>query len=140
MLQEFTFQCFFRHFWRDKRLAFEDRLTQLVGDQEDSGGGLGDGGVGSNETIETLMLNSIMLSRVWKPDTFFRGNGQNSYIHDITRPNQLFRLNRKGEINFSTRSQLSIPDLQFKVLEFVLTTTKYWSKLSTGHNLVSRTA
>ncbi|XP_063717530.1 gamma-aminobutyric acid receptor subunit gamma-2-like isoform X2 [Symsagittifera roscoffensis] len=107
VIPEFTFQCFFRHFWRDKRLAFEDRLTQLVGDQGDSGGGLGDGGVGSNETIETLMLNSIMLSRVWKPDTFFRGNGQNSYIHDITRPNQLFRLNRKGEINFSTRLTIS---------------------------------
>ncbi|XP_063728429.1 gamma-aminobutyric acid receptor subunit alpha-5-like [Symsagittifera roscoffensis] len=91
---EFTFQCFFRHFWTDKRLAFQNHSLFETYKTD------------PNEVSE-LILNSIMLEKVWKPDTFFRGNGLNSHIHDITRPNQLFRLRNNGYIIFSTRLTVS---------------------------------
>ncbi|XP_075254238.1 gamma-aminobutyric acid receptor subunit alpha-5-like [Convolutriloba macropyga] len=94
VFQEFTFQCFFRHFWTDKRLAFQNHtLFDVYKTNPDE--------------VSELILNSIMLEKVWKPDTFFRGNGLNSHIHDITRPNQLFRLRNNGYIIFSTRLTVS---------------------------------
>jgi len=43
-----------------------------------------------------------MLEGIWKPDTFFY-NGKKSYLHTITTPNKLLRINRDGHILYSVR-------------------------------------
>lgn len=63
--------------WQDKRLAF-------------------------NGPIETLSLSIKMLEGIWKPDTFFY-NGKKSYLHLVTTPNKLLRINKDGSILYSVR-------------------------------------
>lgn len=63
--------------WQDRRLSF-------------------------NAPIETLSLSIKMLEGIWKPDTFFY-NGKKSYLHTITTPNKLLRINRDGSILYSVR-------------------------------------
>ena len=69
--------CYLRQEWRDDRLKFKGPLKKLS-------------------------LNIKMLEALWKPDTFFR-NGLGSYVHTITRPNKLFRINQDGKILYSMR-------------------------------------
>lgn len=69
--------CYLRQEWRDSRLRFRGPLKQLS-------------------------LNIKMLEALWKPDTFFR-NGLGSYVHTITRPNKLFRIDQEGHILYSMR-------------------------------------
>lgn len=75
----FSMDCYFRQNWRDARLSFvpEGNITEL------------------RPSIR-------MLDEIWKPDTFFL-NGQESYLHTITHPNKLFRINTDGEILYSQR-------------------------------------
>ena len=69
--------CYLRQEWQDDRLRFKGPLEQLT-------------------------LNIKMLEALWKPDTYFH-NGHGSYIHTITRPNKLFRINQDGKILYSMR-------------------------------------
>lgn len=63
--------------WQDRRLSF-------------------------NGPIETLSLSIKMLEGIWKPDTFIY-NGKKSYLHTITTPNKLLRINKDGSILYSVR-------------------------------------
>ncbi|KAJ8919451.1 hypothetical protein NQ315_016551 [Exocentrus adspersus] len=74
---EYSMDCYFRQYWRDKRLSF-----------------LG--------PIKSLSLSIKMLERIWRPDTYFY-NGKNSYVHTITVPNKLLRISQDGDILYSMR-------------------------------------
>ncbi|KAL1506054.1 hypothetical protein ABEB36_005486 [Hypothenemus hampei] len=74
---EYSMDCYFRQYWRDQRLSF-------VG------------------PIKSLSLSIKMLERIWRPDTYFY-NGKNSYVHTITVPNKLLRINQEGDILYSMR-------------------------------------
>ncbi|GAB0097059.1 Gamma-aminobutyric acid receptor alpha-like [Sergentomyia squamirostris] len=74
---DYSMDCYFRQYWRDKRLSFHG-------------------------PIKSLSLSISMLSRIWKPDTFFY-NGKQSHIHTITVPNKLLRLSQEGDILYSMR-------------------------------------
>lgn len=69
--------AFYQKSWQDSRLAF-------------------------NGPIETLSLSIKMLEGIWKPDTFIY-NGKKSYLHTITTPNKLLRINKDGSILYSVR-------------------------------------
>ncbi|KAL3310256.1 hypothetical protein Ciccas_011182 [Cichlidogyrus casuarinus] len=75
----YSFDCYFRQYWNDKRLKFdhEDELTQL-------------------------QLNNIMLRKIWKPDSHFL-NGKKSHLHSVTSPNVLFRIEKNGNVRYSMR-------------------------------------
>lgn len=75
--QEYSMDCYFRQYWRDRRLSF-----------------LG--------PIKSLSLSIKMLERIWRPDTYFY-NGKNSYVHTITVPNKLLRISQDGDILYSMR-------------------------------------
>ena len=69
--------CYFRQGWVDQRLAF-------------------------NGSMETLTVSINLLDRIWKPDTHFL-NGRRSYLHTVTSPNKLLRINQDGRILYSMR-------------------------------------
>ncbi|UYV65366.1 GABRA4 [Cordylochernes scorpioides] len=75
--KEYAMDCYFRQKWQDQRLRFEGR-------------------------IKSLSLNIKMLEKIWKPDTFFH-NGKGSYLHTITRPNKLLRIQQDGSVLYSMR-------------------------------------
>ncbi|XP_055684188.1 gamma-aminobutyric acid receptor alpha-like [Lutzomyia longipalpis] len=74
---DYSMDCYFRQYWRDKRLSFQG-------------------------PIKSLSLSISMLSRIWKPDTYFY-NGKQSHVHTITVPNKLLRLSQEGDILYSMR-------------------------------------
>ncbi|XP_058821114.1 gamma-aminobutyric acid receptor subunit alpha-6 isoform X2 [Topomyia yanbarensis] len=74
---DYSMDCYFRQYWRDKRLSFRG-------------------------PIKSLSLSIKMLERIWRPDTYFY-NGKHSHIHTITVPNKLLRLSQDGEILYSMR-------------------------------------
>ncbi|EDW26951.1 GL25394 [Drosophila persimilis] len=74
---EYSMDCYFRQYWRDKRLSFEG-------------------------PIKSLSLSIKMLDKIWRPDTYFY-NGKHSHIHTITVPNKLLRLGQDGGILYSMR-------------------------------------
>ncbi|XP_055522907.1 gamma-aminobutyric acid receptor subunit alpha-6 [Wyeomyia smithii] len=74
---DYSMDCYFRQYWRDKRLSFHG-------------------------PIKSLSLSIKMLERIWRPDTYFY-NGKHSHIHTITVPNKLLRLSQDGEILYSMR-------------------------------------
>ncbi|CAD5114971.1 DgyrCDS4001 [Dimorphilus gyrociliatus] len=74
----YQMDCYFRQSWVDKRLQF------------DSG------------EIETLRVSITFLEKIWKPDTHFL-NGKQSYLHTVTSPNKLLRVNKDGRILYSMR-------------------------------------
>uniref|UniRef100_A0A1I8IYR8 Gamma-aminobutyric acid receptor subunit alpha-6 n=1 Tax=Macrostomum lignano TaxID=282301 RepID=A0A1I8IYR8_9PLAT len=75
----FSFDCYFRQEWMDARLTFP-----------------------THHNFSHLQLNEKMLRDIWKPDTYFV-NGMGSYLHNITSPNVLFRINSTGHILYSMR-------------------------------------
>ena len=77
--------CYFRQYWRDKRLSFKGLKNNA-----------------NNLVINQLSLNVAMLEKIWKPDTYFH-NGLDSYLHAITRPNKLLRISENGDITYSIR-------------------------------------
>jgi gamma-aminobutyric acid receptor subunit alpha len=56
----------------------------------------------SFEGNDTLRVSINFLERIWKPDTHFF-NGQKSYIHMVTSPNKLLRIDPNGAILYSMR-------------------------------------
>jgi gamma-aminobutyric acid receptor subunit alpha len=74
---DYSMDCYFRQFWKDKRLSFKG-------------------------PIESLSLSVKMLERIWRPDTYFY-NGKQSHVHTITVPNKLLRLNQDGGILYAMR-------------------------------------
>ena len=72
---------YFRQRWLDERLRFSG--------------------------VSEMAVHISMLQKIWKPDTYFL-NGKDSYLHMITEPNKLLRINPDGTILFSMRS-LVIP-------------------------------
>ncbi|CRL04832.1 CLUMA_CG017885, isoform A [Clunio marinus] len=74
---DYSMDCYFRQYWRDKRLSFKS-------------------------PIKSLSLSIKMLERMWKPDTYFY-NAKKSHIHTITVPNKLLRLSDNGDILYSMR-------------------------------------
>uniref|UniRef100_A0A1B0DRB5 Gamma-aminobutyric acid receptor alpha-like n=1 Tax=Phlebotomus papatasi TaxID=29031 RepID=A0A1B0DRB5_PHLPP len=79
---DYSMDCYFRQYWRDKRLSFQG-------------------------PIKSLSLSISMLSRIWKPDTYFY-NGKQSHVHTITVPNKLLRLSQEGDILYSMRLTIKI--------------------------------
>lgn len=74
---DYSMDCYFRQYWRDKRLSF-------------------------HSSFKSLSLSIKMLERIWRPDTYFY-NGKHSHIHTITVPNKLLRLTQDGDILYSMR-------------------------------------
>ncbi|XP_030378780.1 gamma-aminobutyric acid receptor alpha-like [Scaptodrosophila lebanonensis] len=74
---DYSMDCYFRQYWRDKRLSFKG-------------------------PIKSLSLSIKMLDKIWRPDTYFY-NGKHSHIHTITVPNKLLRLDQDGGILYSMR-------------------------------------
>ncbi|CAO1385358.1 unnamed protein product [Diamesa hyperborea] len=74
---DYSMDCYFRQYWRDKRLSFKS-------------------------PIKSLSLSIKMLERIWRPDTYFY-NAKKSHIHTITVPNKLLRLSEDGDILYSMR-------------------------------------
>ncbi|KAL7030184.1 hypothetical protein ACKWTF_006564 [Chironomus riparius] len=74
---DYSMDCYFRQYWRDKRLSFKSPFKELS-------------------------LSIKMLERMWKPDTYFY-NAKKSHIHTITVPNKLLRLSEDGDILYSMR-------------------------------------
>ncbi|XP_070491785.1 gamma-aminobutyric acid receptor subunit alpha-1 isoform X5 [Chironomus tepperi] len=74
---DYSMDCYFRQYWRDKRLSFKS-------------------------PFKSLSLSIKMLERMWKPDTYFY-NAKKSHIHTITVPNKLLRLTENGDILYSMR-------------------------------------
>ncbi|KAH8421373.1 hypothetical protein KR009_003280, partial [Drosophila setifemur] len=74
---DYSMDCYFRQYWRDKRLSFKG-------------------------PIKSLSLSIKMLDKIWRPDTYFY-NGKHSHIHTITVPNKLLRLDQNGGILYSMR-------------------------------------
>ncbi|XP_036319098.1 gamma-aminobutyric acid receptor subunit alpha-2-like [Rhagoletis pomonella] len=74
---DYSMDCYFRQYWRDKRLSFQG-------------------------PIQSLSLSIKMLDKIWRPDTYFF-NGKHSHIHTITVPNKLLRLDQNGGILYSMR-------------------------------------
>ncbi|XP_064636322.1 gamma-aminobutyric acid receptor subunit alpha-5-like [Lineus longissimus] len=73
----YSMDCYFRQYWTDKRLRFKGPKRSLP-------------------------VHISILKRIWKPDTFFQ-NGRGSYLHMITTPNKLLRINEDGQILYSMR-------------------------------------
>lgn len=80
VFQIYQFDCYFRQMWTDSRLAFLKPYNYN----------------------KTLSVSIQTLSLIWKPDTYFY-NGRKSYIHDITTPNKLLRIEPNGRILYSMR-------------------------------------
>lgn len=76
-VQTYKMDCYFRQSWVDRRLSFEGSLRTL-----------------------TVSIN--FLDRMWKPDTHFF-NGRASYLHMVTTPNKLLRIDQDGRILYSMR-------------------------------------
>ena len=86
---DFTFDMYFRQFWHDPRLAFEQRPK--------------------------LVLGSEFLNSIWVPDTFYV-NEKTSHYHQATTDNQFLRIMYTGNILKSVRLTVkaSCPlDLQY---------------------------
>lgn len=79
---EYSFDCFFRQRWKDKRLIYNTTLAK-------------------NYTF--LPVSIRMFSKIWKPDTYFY-NGRRSYIHSVPNVNRFFRIASDGSILYSQRS------------------------------------
>ncbi len=77
--QSYQMDCYFRQSWVDTRLRFA--------------------GTGN---FTTLPVSINILERMWKPDTHFF-NGKKSYLHMVTTPNKLLRINADGRILYSMR-------------------------------------
>ncbi len=75
--QAYQMDCYFRQSWVDKRLKFSG-------------------------PIKTLAISVTILDRLWKPDTHFF-NGRKSYLHTVTTPNKLLRIDQNGRILYSMR-------------------------------------
>ncbi|XP_061581093.1 gamma-aminobutyric acid receptor subunit alpha-6a [Cololabis saira] len=91
MEMEYTMDMFFRQMWVDERLKFEG-------------------------PTEILRLNNRMVDKIWIPDTFFR-NSRKSISHNMTTPNQLFRIMQNGTVLYTMRLTISA-ECPMRLLDF----------------------
>ncbi len=75
--QAYQLDCYFRQSWVDERLQFSGPL-------------------------DIIQPSVNIMERLWKPDTHFL-NGKKSYLHVVTTPNKLLRINKEGRILYSMR-------------------------------------
>ena len=80
--EKFTLDCYFRQYWTDPRLSFNESV------------------------LDELAMNWQFLDKIWRPDTFFL-NGKDSYLHKIAVPNRFIRIAPSGRISFSQRLTVS---------------------------------
>ena len=78
MFQDFTLDMYFRQFWQDPRLSFNE------------------------PGLEKLVVGAEYIKLIWVPDTFFV-NEKTAYFHDATTENQFLRILHTGEILRSIR-------------------------------------
>lgn len=82
---------YFRQYWRDHRLAFEDLLPDYIKEKY------------SNDTnYKSMALDANFADRIWKPDLFFILVKQGE-LGKITKPNKLIRLESDGQMFYSQR-------------------------------------
>lgn len=78
VFQDFTLDMYFRQFWQDPRLSFNE------------------------PGLEKLVVGAEYIKLIWVPDTFFV-NEKTAYFHDATTENQFLRILHTGEILRSIR-------------------------------------
>jgi hypothetical protein len=84
---QFSLQCYFRQFWRDRRLQFNDTVVQTNKPKVHTYRMCA-----SSAHFQFLPLNAQrVLNEIWHPDTYIR-NGKYSYLHQLTVPNRLLRI------------------------------------------------
>lgn len=88
---EYTFNCYFRQRWQDKRLAFRSGP-------------------------EMIIVNIKLLEKIWQPYTYF-ANSNTAYIHKVPSSNRFFRINRDGTVLYSMRLKKFKP-LNLKLIFF----------------------
>lgn len=76
---DFTFDMYFRQFWKDGRLGFDIK-----------------------NGITKLVVAADYIKQIWVPDTFFV-NEKTAYFHVATQENQFLRITHLGEILRSMR-------------------------------------
>lgn len=87
--------CYFRQYWRDKRLSFQGPIKSLSLSIKVC--------ISDNTYKFKLKFKYFqMLEKIWRPDTYFY-NGKHSHVHTITVPNKLLRLSQDGDILYSMR-------------------------------------
>ena len=77
--QVFSLDCYFRQFWTDDRLKYNNSAR-----------------------LKELSMNWQFLNKIWRPDTYIL-NGKNSYLHKMTIPNRFIRIAPNGRITYSQR-------------------------------------
>ena len=82
-MQDFTYDFYFRQYWKDPRLAF----------------------IGDN--IDAISLSDDFSSQIWLPDTFFP-NEKDSKSHEETTANEMIRLSSDGSVMRSVRWESNI--------------------------------
>ena len=73
-LQEFHWDMYFRQFWNDERLSFENK--------------------GAPAKVDKL-ASAVLKTKVWVPDPFF-ANQKEGHVLDNPADNTLFRISRNG--------------------------------------------
>ena len=76
---DFTFDMYFRQFWKDPRLAFDKRPN-----------------------LDKLVVGAEYIKLIWVPDTFFV-NEKVALFHQATTENQFLRIMHTGDILRSIR-------------------------------------
>ena len=90
LFQAYQMDCYFRQSWVDQRLRFSGPL-------------------------KVLPVSVNILERLWKPDTHFL-NGQRSYLHMVTTPNKLLRINQDGRILYSMRYLQLVLNIKYRCM------------------------
>lgn len=81
---------YFRQYWRDHRLAYENFLPDYVQHSN------------NHTSYKSMALEANFVDRIWKPDLFFL-LVKKGEIAKITKPNKLIRLDSDGKIFYSQR-------------------------------------
>lgn len=79
--QEFHWDMYFRQFWNDERLSFENK--------------------GAPAKVDKL-ASAVLKTKVWVPDPFF-ANQKEGHVLDNPADNTLFRISRNGDVLYSSR-------------------------------------
>ncbi|XP_075394677.1 gamma-aminobutyric acid receptor subunit epsilon isoform X2 [Tenrec ecaudatus] len=77
---EYTIDIIFHQTWYDERLCYND----------------------TSDSLETLVLQSNMVSQLWIPDTFF-WRSERTQEHSITMPNHMVRIHKDGKVLYTIR-------------------------------------
>uniref|UniRef100_A0A1I8J7E9 Ig-like domain-containing protein n=1 Tax=Macrostomum lignano TaxID=282301 RepID=A0A1I8J7E9_9PLAT len=78
---EFTLDMYLRQFWQDDRLRWDDKEYSFYNDS---------------------IAIPAKKDNLWLPDLFFR-NGKQGYLHEMTQPNYLIRVDPSGNILYSQK-------------------------------------